>query len=116
MQARGGSHVERILAKNLRTVRPVFTAGYCLNSFLRTSLLDSGRNSECVEQVRRTVLASENYEVATLPLKTASSESHEKTCSNSFFWSAKAFSPSILCCSFINPSRRASGRGGQPLT
>ena len=35
--------------------------------------LDSGRNSECVEQVRRTVLASENYEVATLPLKTASS-------------------------------------------
>ena len=32
--------------------------------------LDSGRNSECVEQVRRTVLASENYEVATLPLKT----------------------------------------------
>ena len=33
-----------------------------------------------------------------------------------FFWSAKAFSPSILCCSFINPSRRASGRGGHPLT
>jgi hypothetical protein len=42
-------------------------------AFLKASVLDSGRNSECVEQVRRTVLASENYEVATPPLKAASS-------------------------------------------
>ena len=32
------------------------------------------------------------------------------------FWELKERSPSILVCNFINPSRRASGRGGQPGT
>src|ERR1700730_4201981 len=110
MQARGGSHVERILAKNLRTVRPVFTAGYCLNSFLRTSLLDSGRNSECVEQVRRTVLASENYEVATPPLKAASSSVMKRPAATPSSGPQRLFHPrSCAAVSLIPPEGLRDG-------
>ena len=79
-------------------------------AFLKASVPDSGQNSECVEQVRRTVLASENYEVATPPLKAASSSVMKRPAATPSSGPQRLFRPrSCAAVSLIPPEGLRDG-------